>query len=136
VILFLLGAILKIYDNLNFDRNAINGEWVYETTSYNPFSLGGVINKGTYPVNYLLYIKSDDTYKLYYGSPGFEKFNTEGQVRRNFWDGIILTNFNPKSETERNYIIANVQSRNGIIQSFCVENEKNDTKCDFNFSKK
>jgi hypothetical protein len=136
LIILALGAILKLYDNYSFDRNAINGEWIYSTTGYNPFSMGGVIEKGNYPVNYLLDIKNDDTYKLYYGSPGFEKFKTEGKIKKHFWNGVILTNFDPKSDAEKDYAITNVKSNNGVVQSFCVENEQNDVKCDFSFSKK
>lgn len=136
IILIILGAVLKLYENYSFDRNSINGEWIYSTTAYNPYSMRGVIEKGSYPVNYLLDINSDDTYKLYYGSPGFEKLETQGHIKKHFWRGIILENFEPNSSTEKDYAIRIINSNNGFVQSFCVKNEESEDKCDFSFSKK
>jgi hypothetical protein len=136
LVLLVGGISLKLYENYSFDRNAINGTWVYSTTSYNPFSLGGVINKGRYPVNYILKINNDDTYSLLYGSPNFEKFKSEGLIKKDFWMGVILTNFEPKSDHEKDYVMSNIKNRNGTIESFCLENEKSKGDCSMTFTKK
>jgi hypothetical protein len=57
-------------------------------------------------------------------------------IKKHFWSGIILANFDPKSDAEKDYVISNIKSNNGSIQSFCVENEQNNVKCDFSFTKK
>jgi hypothetical protein len=135
IILLVVGLSLKLYENYSFDRESINGTWVYATTSYNPFSLGGVIEKGRYPVNYILKINSDDTYRLFYGSPSFEKLTTDGQIKKEFWKGVILTNFDPKSDRDKDYVMSHIKHRNGAIESFCVESEENKGECSFTFSK-
>jgi len=135
IVLLVGGVALKLYENYSFDRGAINGTWVYATTSYNPFSLGGVIEKGRYPVNYILKIDPDDTYSLLYGSPSFEKLQTKGQIKKDFWKGVILTNFDPKSDLEKDYVMSKIKNRNGSIESFCVETEENKGECSFTFSR-
>jgi hypothetical protein len=136
-LLFLvLGTVLNLYDNITFDRSELNGEWIYSTTSYNPFSLGGVIQKGNYPVNYLLSIENGSTYKVYHGSPGFEKLQSEGQIEKHTWDGIIFNNFSPENKNYKNYRVTGVHKENDIIQSFCLASDPKNIKCDLNFSRR
>ena len=135
VVISLIGSVFIVYDNYKFDDSKMVDEWIYSTTRYNPYSMGGVIQKGNYPVNYLLKIDDDHTYKLYFGSPGFEEFETAGSIKKHLWEGVIFTNFNPKSQDQKDCIITNIVEERGGIVSFCIGNEENDNQCNFKFKR-
>lgn len=133
--LCILGAVANIYENYTFDINKLEGNWLCSTTNYNPFSMGSTIQKGRYPVNYLLEIKNDHSYKLYYGSPGFEKYKISGNINKKIWSGIIISNFNAQDNKNTYLYIKNVEYENMHIKSFCIESDQNGDQCSFRFVK-
>lgn len=135
-IILVIATVMQLYENLTFRLSNLEGEWIYTTSEYNPFSLGGVIQKGNYPVNYILKIESDDTYKLFYGSPGFEKMKTYGDIKKNIFNGVTLKNFDPKNKDQKDYYVNKFKRNNGVIESFCINSEPNNSNCFQNYSRR
>lgn len=133
--LFILGSVVNVCNNYTFEVSQLTGSWIYSSSAYNPVSMGGIIQKGNYPVNYLLEIKKDNTYKLYFGSPGFEKYKTGGNVNKHIWNGITLTNFSPQSDEDKDYHINKIEYQNKSVHSFCVGSSIRDDGCSFRFTR-
>lgn len=127
LVLLILGSLFKIKDIINlyyFDLNQLHGKWKCTDLVHSSFGEGSFFNMGDYQVNYILIIHNDNSYELYYGSPKFEKLNSEGKLDKKIWDGICLTNFLSKINIYY-YIISNVRNRDGVIQTVIVEDNQN-----------